>query len=187
MKTTSLTLLEQLRSPVPGQAWSRFVSLYTPLLLHWASRQGLQPADAADLTQDVLLKLLGLLPTYQRGAGQTFRGWLLRVVANQCQDFRRRRATRALPRAEGLSDVTLDQADGSLEETEYRRLLVARGLELIRQDFAEPTWKAFHGVMLDGKSAATVASELGLSENAVYLARHRVLTRLRQELEGLLD
>jgi RNA polymerase sigma-70 factor (ECF subfamily) len=73
------------------------------------------------------------------------------------------------------------------EDAEYRRLLVGRGLELIRQDFAEPTWRAFIGVMLQGKSASVVASELGLSENAVYLARHRVLTRLRQELDGLLD
>jgi RNA polymerase sigma-70 factor, ECF subfamily len=89
MTDTSLSLLERLRRPDDQEAWARFVRLYVPLLLHWAGRHGLQPADAADLTQEVLVRLTGLLPSYQRGEGQTFRGWLLRVTQNQCHDFRR--------------------------------------------------------------------------------------------------
>jgi RNA polymerase sigma-70 factor (ECF subfamily) len=187
MLTTSPTLLNQLRQPNQPDAWDRFVHLYTPLLIVWARRQGFQETDAEDLAQEVLVRLLHLLPTYERGPGQSFRGWLARVTRNQCQDFRRRRATRALPAADGLSGVD-DRTPGSdLEETEYRQRLVSRGLELIRPDFEETTWAAFTGVMVDRRPAAEVAAGLGMSENAVYLARHRVLTRLRQELDGLLD
>jgi RNA polymerase sigma-70 factor (ECF subfamily) len=185
MDTTSPTLLARLAAPGESEAWDRFTRLYTPLLLGWAARLGFQPADAADLSQDVLLKLVRLLPEYRRGEGQSFRGWLFRVATNQARDFHRRRATRPMPAAEGLSGV----ADASVEmtEAEYRQALVRRGLELIRGDFTEATWAAFTGVMVDGRTAAEVATALGVSVNVVYLARHRVLTRLRQELDGLLD
>lgn len=187
MLTTSPTLLNRLRQPSQPEAWARFVHLYTPLLLCWARRQEFQEADAQDLVQEVLVKLVRELPTYQRGEKESFRGWLFRVTVNQCRDFRRRKATRALPTAAGLSAVSDDAAVSELEETEYRRLLVRRGLEVIRPDFSEATWTAFTKVMVEGRSPADVAVELSISVNAVFLARHRVLTRLRQELDGLLE
>ncbi|HXG09177.1 MAG TPA: sigma factor, partial [Gemmataceae bacterium] len=76
MPTTSLTLLERLRQPNQPDAWDRFVRLYAPLLLQWAHHQGFQDADAEDLAQTVLVKLIRLLPNYQRAEGQSFRGWL---------------------------------------------------------------------------------------------------------------
>jgi RNA polymerase sigma-70 factor (ECF subfamily) len=187
MQTTSLTLLNRLQQPDQPAAWTRFVTLYTPLLLGWAKRQGFQDADAQDLVQEVLLKLVRALPTYQRGDKESFRGWLFRVTVNQCRDFRRRKATRALAGAGGLPDVSDHDRVSELEETEYRRLLVRRGLEVIRADFSETTFAAFTKVMVEGRSPADVAAELNLSVNAVFLARHRVLTRLRQELDGLLE
>ena len=135
----------------------------------------------------MLLKLVLALPTHQCGKGQSFRGWLFRATVNQGRDFRRRKATRALPGPDGLSAVS-DDSVSELEESEYRRLLVRRGLEVIRVDFSEITWTAFTRVMVEGElSPADVAAEMNLSVNAVFLARHRVLTRLRQELDGLLE
>ena len=164
----------------------RFVQLYSPLLLYWAARQGFHEADAEDLVQEVLVKLVRELPAYERREGQSFRGWLFRVTVNQCRDFRRRKATRPLPGDEGLSGVSAPSV-AELAEAEYRRLLVRQALELIRADFNDTTWTAFTRVMMGGGSAADVAAELNLSVNAVYLARHRVLARLPQELDGLLD
>jgi RNA polymerase sigma-70 factor (ECF subfamily) len=187
MLTTSATLLDRLRQPNQPEAWARFVNLYTPLVLYWAQQQGFHLADAQDLAQEVLVKLVRQLPAYERGEGQTFRGWLFRVTINQCRDFRHRKATRALPGAAGLSLVCIPDTVSELEETEYRRLLVRRGLEIIRPDFGETTWAAFTRMMVEGRSAPNVAAELTMSVNAVYLARHRVLARLRQELDGLLD
>jgi RNA polymerase sigma-70 factor (ECF subfamily) len=187
MLTTSSTLLSQLRQPNQPQAWERFVRLYTPLLIVWIRRQGFQEADADDLIQEVLVKLVRELPAYERGDGQSFRGWLFRVTVNQCRDFRRRKATRLLPGAEGLSELSDESPTAEQEEAEYQRLFVRRALDLIRTDFNDTTWTAFRGLMVEGRSAAEVASELNITVNAVYLARHRVLTRLRQELDGLLD
>jgi len=187
MVTTSPTLLTRLRQPNQPEAWSRFVNLYAPLLLYWAKRQGFQDADAQDLVQEVLVKLVRELPAYERGEKQSFRGWLFCVTVNQCRDYRRRKATRTLPGAEGLATVTAHDSLSELEETEYRKLLVHRGLETIRPDFHETTWTAFTRVMVEGRSPVEVAAELNLSVNAVFLARHRVLARLRQELDGLLE
>jgi RNA polymerase sigma-70 factor (ECF subfamily) len=186
MLTTSQNLLERLREK-ESNAWAQFVRLYTPLLMAWTRRQAFQEADAQDVAQEVLVKLVRELPAYKRGPGQSFRGWLRRVTLNQGRDFRRRKANRALPGAEGLSLVSDDPADTGSEETADRRLLVRRGLELIRADFNDTTWAAFTRLMMDGRPAAAVAAEFNISANAVYLARHRVLTRLRQELDGLLD
>src|SRR5438309_671158 len=132
MQTRSPTLLARLRALNQPEAWARFVRLCTPLLLCWARRQWFQEADAQDLAQEVMVKLVRELPAYERHEGQSFRGWLFRVTVNQCRDFRRRKATRALPADEGLSEVGDNSPLPELEEAEYRRLLVRRGLELIR-------------------------------------------------------
>jgi RNA polymerase sigma-70 factor (ECF subfamily) len=187
MLTTSPTLLDLLRQPNQPEAWVRFVRLYTPLLLVWSRRQGFQEADAEDLVQEVLVKLVHELPTYERGVQQSFRGWLFRVTANQCRDFRRRKATRPLPGADRLDGLADRAAVAELEEEEYRRLLIRRALDLVRPDFSDKTWAAFLGVMVEGRSAAEVAAALGISSNAVFLARNRVLTRLREDLDGLVD
>jgi RNA polymerase sigma-70 factor, ECF subfamily len=185
--STSLTLLERLRERNRPDAWNRFVHLYTPLLQRWAKQQGFQDADSADLTQEVLVKLMNELPHYARGEGQSFRGWLYRVTANQCRDFRRRKASRALPAADGLSGFDAESPVSDFEEREYRTSLVNRALELIRDEFNDRTWTAFRQLMVEGRSAAEVASALGITENAVYLARHRVLTRLRREIDGFVE
>jgi RNA polymerase sigma-70 factor (ECF subfamily) len=179
--------LDRLRQPNQTEAWVRFVSLYTPLLLNWASRQGMQEADAQDVVQEVLFKLIRELPAYERGDGQSFRGWLFRLTVNQCHDFRRRVATRQLPGADGLSDVSDACRASEMQDAKDRAFLVRRALEVIRHDFNETTWTAFTRLMMEGHSASDVAAELRTTANAVYLARHRVLTRLRQELEGVLD
>ncbi len=184
---TSLTLLDHVRLGNQPDAWPRFVRLYTPLLRAWAARQGLRDADADDLTQEVLVKLMDELPKYTRADGQSFRGWLYRVTANRCADFRRRVATRTLPAATGLATVSAEAPLFDFEEVEYRRSLVNRGLELIRAEFNERTWAAFHRLMIENIPAAEVARELGMTENAVYLVRHRVLTRLRREIDGFVE
>jgi RNA polymerase sigma-70 factor (ECF subfamily) len=186
MSTTSLTLLDRLRRPDEADAWNRFARLYAPLLVRWAQLQGLHSADAEDLAQIVLVKLLRLLPAYERRDGQTFRGWLFTICRNECRDFRTRRATGPLPGSDGLATVARSPSDDA-EETEYRQLLVHRALELIRGDFSALTWDAFTRFVLEGAPAPDVARALGITPNAVYLARNRVLTRLREELNGLID
>jgi RNA polymerase sigma-70 factor, ECF subfamily len=189
MNETSLTLLHKLQTAEPSLAWERFVRLYSPLLLYWAKKEGFQEADAEDLRQEIFLKLMDLISTYRVKSGHSFRSWLFTVTCNQGRDFRRRRATRAHGSADGLSKVEASADDNleSLDEQEYRRLLTRRGLELIRPDFGDTAWQAFELVVQDGLSAQDAATKLQISPNAIYLARNRIMTRLREELEGFLD
>ena len=90
MPETSLTLLDRLRRPDQPDAWNRFARLYAPLLLEWATAQGFQSADAEDLVQIVLVKLIRVMPGYERRDGQTFRGWLFTVCRNECHNFHTR-------------------------------------------------------------------------------------------------
>jgi RNA polymerase sigma-70 factor (ECF subfamily) len=183
---TSLSLLVQLRDIGDPNAWNRLVELYTPLLFYWARRLGLSPADAEDLVQEVFVTLVEKLPTFTCDAQKSFRGWLRRILINKWHDRRRRRQ---LPLGTG-SEAELyelrDDADSPFWEGEHRRYLARRALELMRSEFEPSTWKACWAFVVEGKSGLEVASELGISEGAVYIAKCRVLRRLRQQMGDFL-
>jgi RNA polymerase sigma-70 factor (ECF subfamily) len=161
--------------------------LYTPLLFYWARRQGMNQEDAADLVQEVLT-LLVQLPQFEYQPEKSFRRWLHTVTLNKWRERGRRKS---LPKA-GADDPGLSQAvetavDQPFEEAEYRQQLVAQALQIMQAEFEPTTWKACWDSVVEGKPAATVAAELGVSLDVVYSAKSRVLRRLRQELQGLLD
>lgn len=187
MHTTPVSLLERLRQPADQAAWARFVELYLPLLFYWARRLGLGEADAADLVQEVFVTLVEKLPAFRHDRDRSFRSWLRTLLTNRWRDARRRRAARPQQvNAVALEDVADTDAPDVLEEAEYRRQVVAQALALLEGEFQARTWRAFRAHGVDGRPAAEVAAELGVSVNAVYLATSRVLRRLRAELEGLL-
>jgi RNA polymerase sigma-70 factor, ECF subfamily len=183
MQTTSVSLLERLRQPADQLAWTRFVDLYTPLLLQWARRAGLQESDAADLIQDVFQLLLRKLPEFAYDQQKSFRGWLRTVLLNQWRTRLRRRTEQPLDEAGAVEPAGED----GLAEEEYRNYLVGRALQIMQRDFQPATWQACWEHVGRGRPAAEVAAELGLTVKAVYLAKARVLRRLRQELDGLCD
>jgi RNA polymerase sigma-70 factor (ECF subfamily) len=184
---TPLSLLERLRQPADHAAWSRFVELYTPMLFRWARSVGLAVAEAGDLVQDVLLLLMRKLPEFTYDPTKSFRGWLKAVTINKWRENYRK----ATPLPKGDHAVVLEElpadSDNVFEEMEYRRQLVHRAMELIRTDFEATTWQAAWEYVVEGRPAEAVGRELGLSVNAVYLAKSRVLRRLRSELDRLLD
>jgi RNA polymerase sigma-70 factor (ECF subfamily) len=185
MQTTSVSLLERLRQPLDQSAWERFVELYTPLLFHWAGRAWVQKSDAADLIQDVFQLLLRKLPEFAYDQQRSFRGWLHTVLLNQWRTSLRRRTPQPLgPDGADLADPA--DADTFMEK-EYRDYLIGRALQVMRTDFQASTWQACWEHVAQGRPAAEVAAGLGISVKAVYLAKSRVLRRLRQELKGLWD
>jgi len=188
MHSTPVSLLERLGRRHDKEAWDRFVQLYTPLLMHWSRRLTLEGHDAADLVQDVFTVLVQKRPAFQYDAGKRFRGWLWTVTLN-CHRARLR--TKGVP---VMSDdaaavhqaVASDGADDFAAE-EYRRFLTRRAMELMQAEFRPATWRAFWETVVNERPAVEVAGEVGITENAVYLAKGRVMRRLRQELAGLLD
>jgi RNA polymerase sigma-70 factor (ECF subfamily) len=83
--------------------------------------------------------------------------------------------------------VAAPEAAAEIDEEEYRARVVARALELMRAEFEPATWRACWEFVVNDRPAADVAAELGVTVNAVYLAKGRVLRRLREELSEFLD
>ena len=186
MHTTSSSLLLRLRQADEQTAWNRFVQLYTPLLYFWAQRWGLQNQDAADLVQEVFVTLVQKLPEFQYNPQLGFRNWLRTVAHNKWRDFGRRRGLAAAG-DKSLGDVAAPEQEDALAEAEYRQHVMSRALELMKAEFPPKMWKACWETVVEGRSAAEVAVELEIAEGTVYVAKSRILNRLRQELDGLLD
>lgn len=188
MFTTSGSLLARLQHPEEQEAWSRFVRIYTPLLYSWARRLGVPRQEAVDLVQDILALLVHKLPEFRYDQNRSFRGWLRTVAVNKYRENRRRRRIAAVNASDSLlDDLPAPPSGDALEEQEYRRHVVRQALQLMQAEFQPTTWKACWEHVVSGRSAAEVGQELGMSEGAVYVAKYRVLRRLRQDLEGLLD
>lgn len=180
MLTTSIHLLERVRHPEDEAAWERFVALYSPLLLRWTRRWGLSADEGLDVVQEVLVTLLKQLPEfrYDPTLGR-FRGWLKTIAWRQAAS----RSGRQLVQAGGISSIDPPAPqDDPAEEIEHRAYLVRRALELMKTDFEDTTWRACWDQTVRGQPAAEVARALGLSEGAVYVAKCRVLKRLREEI-----
>jgi RNA polymerase sigma factor (sigma-70 family) len=191
---TRLSLLVRLREPRDDEAWAQFVELYAPLVYGFARKHGLQDADAADLTQDVLQAVSGGIRRFdydpRRGS---FRGWLFTVVRNKLRNFVA--AQKRPGRGSGDTDAQLlllelpareeDQTDWWDEE--YERRVFAWAAEQVRDHFSESTWRAFWQTAVEGKTGPQAARTLGMSVAAVYLAKGRVMARLKEVIRETLD
>lgn len=183
---TPASLLVRLRRPDDPEAWGRFVELYAPLLYYWVRRTGLQEADAADLVQEVLFLLFLKLPHFVYDARRGFRNWLRTVTLNKCREYQRRLRPATVDDAAVIEVRAIDESDAR-EEAEYRRHVVRQALRSLEGEFPLTTQKAFREYVLAGRPADEVAAGLGVSVGTVYAAKSRVLSRLRRELDGLLD
>jgi RNA polymerase sigma factor (sigma-70 family) len=183
---TSASLLDQARGHCAG-AWDRLVALYVPLLDVWLTSAGLQPADRDDLTQRALEILVKHLPNFEHnGRPGAFRAWLRAIVVNLLREFHRTRGK--LPGAPAPEQISDSAADLSHRwEEQHDQHVLHTLMNMVRPQFADSTWQAFRRVALEGTPARIVAAELGLSVNAVLIAKSRVLSRLRQEARGLVD
>ena len=146
--------------------------------------------DVPDLVQDIFIKLLRTLPDFQYDGRHThFRAYLRQVCCNKVIDFRRKQSDRAANDA-GLFSLEDARAAAELEEVwelDHKQFLVRKALELMQAEFRPTTWKACWEFVVEGRPAAEVAAELGITENAVFVAKYHVLGRLRSELAGLVD
>jgi RNA polymerase sigma-70 factor (ECF subfamily) len=188
---TRASLLLRLRDPKDGEAWRQFVQVYAAVVYGFARKRGLQDADAADLMQDVfraVASAAGRLQ-YDRARG-TFRGWLYTVTRNKLYNFltgrRRRERASGDSDARELLEAQAAPPDGAAEfDQGYERRAFTWAAERVRGEFTAQTWQAFWLTAVDNVGAKEVGSRLGLSTGAVYVAKSRVLARLREEIQQL--
>ena len=184
---TRPSLLVRIRDPQDREAWNRFVELYTPLIYGYCRRRALQDADAVDVAQEVLRAVASSIPhfDYDRGQG-TFRGWLHRVTWSKLCTFYAKRQRHA----QGTGDTGVHQMlaalpdrDEALEwDREYDRRVYEWAVEQVRGDFRVRSWQAFWQTAVEAKPAQDVAKALGLTVGAVYIAKSRVIARLRDRI-----
>lgn len=191
---TSLSRLQRMSVGGDTPDWRRFVDVYEPFLRNWLRRKELPSQDADDLVQNILAVVVRRVKDFEHnGRPGAFRNWL-KTIAVFClkEHWRSQKTT---PAGVGGSDMqTLlqelatpnSQASRQWDE-DHDRHVMRKLLEKLRDEFEPRTWLAFERFALQSRSAAEVAQELGISANAVFIAKSRVLTRLRRESAGLLD
>ena len=189
--STSQSLLAEAKRADP-EAWKRLATLYAPLVASWCRRWGVAGHDVGDVLQeDVFLAVASHLESFRKERpSDTFRGWLLTIARNKTLDHFRRRGQE--PAATGGTDASIrlqqvvdphspGETTDAGDEAVFNAVL-RHALESIRAEFQERTWRAFWGVVVEGRAAADVAADLGMQPGTVRVAKSRVLLRLRREL-----
>ncbi|MCI0378069.1 MAG: sigma-70 family RNA polymerase sigma factor [Gemmataceae bacterium] len=189
---TRPSLLARLCDHRDDESWAQFVAIYGPLVYGFARKQGLQDADAADLTQEALRQVARSMRgfSYDPARG-TFRGWLFTVVRHLLTKFGKRLHapgqgtgdTEALHRLEQIADSAEEMS--ALWDAEHERQLYAWAADQVRREVQDSTWQAFHATAVLGQAPAQVAQNLGMTLAAVYLAKNRVMVRLKARVREL--
>jgi RNA polymerase sigma-70 factor (ECF subfamily) len=187
---TSVTLIDKLTHQTDDrEVWNRFVDRYGPRILSWCRAWGLQAADAHDLTQIVLSKLLVEFHHFDYDPSRSFRAWLRKLTRRAWYDSIRQR------RGEVSSDDPTVRA--LIEGQEAREDLVKRierefDLELlevaeqrVRSRVKSSTWKAYHLIAVEQLPGIEVSRQLGMSVANVFMAKRNVLRMLKEEVKLL--
>jgi RNA polymerase sigma-70 factor, ECF subfamily len=193
MDVTRLSLLCRAQAGDAG-AWTNLTDLYRPLILGWLNSRGVPASDVQDLSQEVLLSVVKHLPSFehsgQRGA---FRTWLRTILASRTADYWRSANPATLAQGGSGAIAALHEvADPDAElvrdwDEQHDRYVLQCLMDMIEEEFEPTTLKAFRRLAIDGISGAEAAEELGMTVSAVYVAKSRVLQRIRHEAEGLID
>lgn len=194
MNETSLSLLQQMRASPEREAWDRLHGLYEPLIRKWLLRYELQPSDADDVTQEVLLAVSKDIGSFDHnGRAGAFRAWMKGILVNRLRKFWHSRDRR--PQAGGGSEMDrrLAELDDPASQVsliwnqEHDQHVLAQLMIRVETQVQPKTWAAFQMTAFDGIQPQDAAQKLGISLNAVLIAKSRVLNRLRQEANGLVE
>jgi RNA polymerase sigma-70 factor (ECF subfamily) len=193
VEITNPTLLQRAGAGMPD-AWDRFDRLYRPFLLGWFRGHGVDSAEAGDLTQEVMLVILKQVKSFAHpGHRGAFRNWLRGVCLNQLLGYRRKRRVRGVPVGGSdfqhqMQEVGDSAPDAAAEwDARHDHAVLRQLFDSLAGEFEPQTLRAFCRIAFDGVAATEVARELKMSIGAVYIAKSRVLRRLRAEADGLLE
>lgn len=163
--------------------WREFHAIYKPMLLSYLRRQGLSDSDAHDAAQEVFLRLVQKIGSYDRSRAR-FRSWLFSVARNALIDQARRRA--ASQRAQdGWAQRMLSNSPDDDREMErlfeqvHREKILKHAVETVRGTSSTLAWTCFEQRLFRNRSGAEIAKELGISADSVYTHTCRTLKKIR--------
>ena len=181
--TTSTSFLRKLKADEPNnEAWEHFNSLCITLVKSMC--YDLPLSDRDDIAQQVSINVYKKIGDFQRQRKGSFRKWLRQITANARNSHFRNQEPAKATEDEVLNRIVSPTEE---EQKEEERTILEYGLQLVERDFC-PEWvRAFKGMVFERTTAAELAKELGISQESVRQAKFKVLKRLKEELEGLLD
>jgi len=183
---TSMTLLERLQNnPDDPQAWSLFVERYQPRIRAWCLNWGMQNSDAADVAQEVLVKLFAALRKFQYDPTRSFRAWLKTVTQHAWSDFVSARCKDPGHNA-GPVDTFAESAEAQSDlerhlEDAFDAELVELAMHRVKKRVKPGTWAAFQLTVVEGLSGADAAKKLQIPVAHVFVAKNRVQKMLQEE------
>ena len=185
---TRKTLLLKLRDPEDTEAWEEFAALYTPLIFQFCLRRGVQNADAADVTQEVMRAVAGAIGRFEYDASRgTFRGWLYTVTRNKLNNFfnRRKKEPQGTGRTTIQTMIEAHSVDVEADwESEYNQRMLHWALEHVKSEFETRTFEAFWRTSIEEEDVTIVCDEMELTPGAIYSAKYRILAKIRKVLES---
>jgi RNA polymerase sigma-70 factor (ECF subfamily) len=181
---TRPSLLLRVRDPADAAAWGVFAEIYGPIIYSYCRRSSLQETDASDVSQEVMIRVSSAIQRFEydpvRGG---FRHWLGRVTRNEIARFFQAKGRH--PASLALSDRDVDQANGAPSESHwdehFHTALLDVAIRRIEPLFEPSTWQAFQSVWIEDCTPEAASQALGLPVEKVYVAKSRVLKRLREE------
>ncbi len=185
---TFKSLLVRIRDVDDEESWATFVELYEPFIEGYLRRRGISGELALDVRQEVLMVISQRFADFEHnGRTGAFRNWLRTTTLN-CLRTHARQQKRESPGGSVFFDIVQQLADDASEMSrvwnhEYDRHVVQGLLVRLEPDLRENTLLAFRKTALEEMTAMDVATELGMTRNAVIVARCAVLGKLR-ELAG---
>lgn len=183
---TRASLLVRLGAdPHNNPAWNLFIQRYGPRIKSWCDGWGLQPADAEDVVQMVLVRLAVKLRAFRYDPDRSFRAWLKTLTRHAWSDYVSDRM-RSVPATGGSAAEQALMTVAAADDLQ-RRMDEAFDLELlelasqqVQSRVARQTWEAFRLTALEGMPAADVALRLGMPVVSVFKAKSNVRKMLAE-------
>jgi RNA polymerase sigma-70 factor, ECF subfamily len=191
---TSITLLLRVQEIGDSEAWGRFVERYAPQVFAWCRRHKLQDNDAADVTQEVLTKLVRSMKSFAYDSSRgSFRGWLKTVTQNAIRDLvadsrKQGRGAGDTLTLKLLGQICDEEASAELEEritAQYERELLDEAELRVQARVKSTTWTAYRMTAVEQASPQDTAKKLDMPVSEVYVAQSRVIKMLREEVATL--
>jgi RNA polymerase sigma-70 factor (ECF subfamily) len=186
---TRPSLILRLGDQADDVAWAEFMEIYEPILFHLASRWGLQDADAREVVQETLLAVANAIPQFRSAGRGAFRAWLSAITRNKLADHLAKQSKQEQGSGDSKILLWLDQqacesSSASIWDWQAKRQIFAWAADRTRHQVSESTWAAFYRTSIRGEPVDLVAKDLGVREGMIYVARSRVMSRLRRHVES---